>query len=65
MDLHTRLTELAKIKKAPTLVVSVYLDTRWADEQQRDRVRVFLKNEIRQARKAADVEGMEGDLDWI
>jgi peptide subunit release factor 1 (eRF1) len=43
----------------------VYLNTRWADEHQRDRVRVFLKNEIRKTRRAATAEGIEADLDWI
>ncbi len=45
-------------------MVSVYLDTRWADEHQRDRVRVFLKNELRRARQPAD-QALAGDLDWI
>ncbi|MEK6665849.1 MAG: hypothetical protein AABZ20_05440, partial [candidate division NC10 bacterium] len=35
------------------------------DEHQRDRVRVFLKNEIRKARKTATAEGIAADLDWI
>jgi hypothetical protein len=45
-------------------VVSVYLNTRWADEHQRERTRVFLKNEIRKARATADPELLE-DLAWI
>lgn len=66
MDLSARLTELAKLRGTrETPVVSVYLNTRWGDEHQRDRVRVFLKNEIRQARKSAIAEGIEADLDWI
>ena len=66
MDVSARLTELAKLRGTrETPVVSVYLNTRWGDEHQRDRVRVFLKNEIRKARKASTAEGMEADLDWI
>lgn len=66
MDLSARLTELAKMRGVRgTPVVSVYLNTRWADEHQRDRVRVFLKNEIRKTRRAATAEGIEADLDWI
>jgi len=65
MDLKARLTELAKITESPTPVVSVYLNTRWADEHQRERVRVFLKNEIRKARRAAAGRPLEEDLDWI
>jgi hypothetical protein len=48
MTLQTRLVELAKISTAPAPVVSVYLDSRWADEHQRDRVRIFLKNALRE-----------------
>ena len=65
MDLMTALDELGKISKAPTPVVSVYLDTRWADEHQRDRVRVFLKNELARARRAASNRAADSDLDWI
>ena len=65
MDLKTTLGKLGKISKAPTPVVSVYLDTRWADEHHRDRVRVFLKNELTRARRASSNRAADGDLDWI
>ena len=65
MDLQARLTALARIAKASTPVVSVYLDTRWVDEHQRERVRIFLKNELRRARQAANPRAAEADLDWI
>jgi len=65
MDLRARMAELARITAAPTSVVSVYLDTRWTDEQQRDRVRIFLKNELAQARRPGHARGAAGDLDWI
>ena len=64
-DLTARLHELARINAAPGRVVSVYLNTRWSDEHQRDRVRVFLKNELRQARAGAPDAGLASDLDWI
>ncbi|HEU4368356.1 MAG TPA: hypothetical protein VFV05_09045 [Methylomirabilota bacterium] len=44
--------------------MSVYLDTRWSDEHQRERVRIFLKNEIRKA-AAMSVGQLEADLAWI
>jgi peptide subunit release factor 1 (eRF1) len=65
MDPSARLTELAKVERAETPVVSVYLNTRWRDEHQRDRVRVFLKNELARARRATSGRADEGDLDWI
>ena len=65
MDLRARMAELAKIGKAETPVVSVYLDTRWSDEHQRDRVRIFLKNEIAKAREARSRRAAPADLDWI
>lgn len=65
MDLRARLAELAKISKATTPVVSVYLNTRWADEHQRDRVRIFLKNELAQARRGPRPWAAAADLDWV
>ena len=50
-DMKTRLATLAKIAPGRHRVVSVYLNTRWSDEQQRERVRIFLKNELRRARE--------------
>jgi hypothetical protein len=45
-------------------VVSLYLDTRWADEHQRNRARVFLKHEVRKARASAEAALLE-DLAWV
>jgi peptide subunit release factor 1 (eRF1) len=64
-DLTTRLGELARIMPAASPVVSVYLNTRWADEHQRERVRLFLKNELRLARAAGPGPALASDLDWI
>jgi hypothetical protein len=49
---------------APSTVVSVYLNTHWTDEHQRQRARVFLKNEIRRARVGATAQ-LEADLTWV
>ena len=65
MDLSERVTALGKLESASTPVVTVYLGTRWADEHQRDRVRIFLKNELAQARRAAHPRAAQADLDWI
>lgn len=65
MNPKDRLAELGRIRGAASPVVSVYLDTRWSDEHQRDRVRVFVKNEVRRARAAADSPDLLSDLDWV
>jgi peptide subunit release factor 1 (eRF1) len=64
-DLRTRLAALARIARAPAPVVSVYLNTLWTDEHQRDRVRVFLADEIKRARAAGAAPELAADLDWI
>src|SRR5213594_1572097 len=63
-DLAARLSALARLAPTESPVVSVYLDTRWADEQQRQRARVFLRNEIRKARTTAPPD-IEADLSWV
>jgi peptide subunit release factor 1 (eRF1) len=65
MDVRARVIELGKIGRAPAPVVTVYLNTRWADEHQRDRVRIFLKNGLGEARRAPGLRPSEADLDWI
>ncbi len=65
MDMNARMIELSRVAKSDTPVVSVYLDTRWSDEHQRDRVRIFLKNEIAKAREARSRRVAPADLDWI
>jgi len=63
-DLRRRLAELARWEvRDGAAVASVYLDIRWTDEQQRERVRIFLKNELRRAREAGRLPAE--DLDWI
>ena len=64
VDVAARLQELARIKPGPAPVISVYLDTRWSDEHQRDRVRVFLKNETRKA-SAMAAGRLDAELAWI
>jgi peptide subunit release factor 1 (eRF1) len=63
-EVQRRLAELARLPSAERPVVSVYLNTRWSDEDQRHRVRVFLKNRLREARTAA-MRPAEEDLAWI
>jgi len=62
-DIAKRLAELQQRPAAHPGVVSVYLNTRWSDEHQRDRTRVFLTRELQRAR-AAGMAARE-DLDWV
>jgi len=64
-DAAARLRRLAKISGPASPVVTVYLNTRWADEHQRDRVRLFLTSELRKARTAEIDPGLASDLAWI
>ena len=63
-DVAAKLQELARAKPGPAPVISVYLNTRWSDEHQRERVRVFMKNEIRKAAAMA-VGQLEAELAWL
>jgi peptide subunit release factor 1 (eRF1) len=60
-----QIVRLSKLKASPGSVVSVYLNTRWTDEHQRERTRLFLKGELRRAREATLEEGLAKALDWI
>jgi protein required for attachment to host cells len=63
VDFRQRLRELARFESSGSPVVSVYLNTGWVDEHQRERVRIFVKNALAEARgrRWADRD----DLDWI
>jgi hypothetical protein len=41
------LAELARIRSGSEPIVTLYLDVRWKDEQQRERVRIFVQDRIR------------------
>ncbi len=65
MNMREQLDRLSRMGGSPMPVVSVYLNTHWADEHQRGRVRVFLKNELRKARETGAHAPSRADLDWI
>jgi hypothetical protein len=46
-DLDGTLAELAKLRGGTEPIVTLYLDVRWRDEQQRERVRVFVQDRSR------------------
>jgi peptide subunit release factor 1 (eRF1) len=49
-DLAAELHRLARLPESELPFLSVYLDTQWDDEQQRERVRLFVRNRLRQGR---------------
>lgn len=57
-DVRALLSRLAQLERGSP-VVTVSLDTHWRDEQQRDRVRVFIRDRVRDARRLFD--GVEGE----
>lgn len=73
-DLDRTMSELARVRSAGEPIVSLYLDVRWADEQQRERVRLFVQDAIRRAlahypEGTPDREALAGTLErareWI
>jgi peptide subunit release factor 1 (eRF1) len=64
-SLRARLEALAGAGDSDSPVVSVYLNTRWSDEHQRERVRAFLKREVRRAREVDGRAALDEDLHWI
>lgn len=62
-EIAARVARLRHLRATRPEIVSVYLDTHWADEHQRDRTRVFLNRELRRAGAARVVAA--DDLDWI
>lgn len=48
-ELAPILSELARLRSGSEPIVSLYLDVRWRDEQQRERVRLFVQERARQA----------------
>jgi peptide chain release factor subunit 1 len=49
MDKKGEFRKLARIEETGFPFCSLYLNTRWDDEQQRERTRLFTKNELRKA----------------
>ncbi|NWF94070.1 MAG: hypothetical protein HXY46_14310 [Syntrophaceae bacterium] len=60
MDMRSEIKKLARIEEKPYPFLSLYLNTKWDDEQQRERIRLFTKNQLRKAQdqlKGRDREG--------
>ncbi|MGQ9647873.1 MAG: baeRF10 domain-containing protein [Thermodesulfobacteriota bacterium] len=49
MEARSEIRRLARIEESPFPFVSLYIDTKWDDEQQRERTRLFTKNQLKRA----------------
>jgi peptide chain release factor subunit 1 len=47
MDMRSEIRKLARMEESPYPFLSLYLDTKWGDEQQRERIRLFTKNQLK------------------
>lgn len=56
MSTKKEIRQLAKIPESDYPFISLYLNTKWEDEKQRKRVRLFVKNELKDAQKAVKEE---------
>jgi peptide chain release factor subunit 1 len=56
MDIRKEIRKLAKIPETDYPFLSIYLNTKWEDEKQRGRVRLFVKNELKEAQKSIKEE---------
>ena len=56
MDIKKEIKKLAKIPETDYPFISLYLNTKWEDEKQRKRVRLFVKNELKEAQKLVKEE---------
>ena len=65
MTLAEQIAHLSKLNESTGPVISVYLNTRWTDEHQRERTRLFLKSELQRARQTRLAEGLGDAFDWI
>jgi peptide subunit release factor 1 (eRF1) len=62
-EIAARCARLGHVRAPGSGIVSVYLNTHWSDEHQRERTRVFLTRELRRAREAG--VAAPDDLGWI
>lgn len=59
MEIRNEIKRLARIEEGPFPFVSLYLNTRWDSEQQRERIRLFTKNQLKKG-----FDQLKGREDW-
>lgn len=59
MHMRNEIRKLARTEEGPYPFLSLYLNTRWDDEQQRERIRLFTKNQLKKG-----YDQLKGREDW-
>ncbi len=59
MDMKSEIKRLARIEEGPYPFLSLYLNTKWDDEQQRERIRLFTKNQLKKG-----YDRLQGQEEW-
>jgi peptide chain release factor subunit 1 len=59
MEMRNEIKKLARIEEGPHPFFSLYLNTRWDSEQQRERIRLFVKNQLKKG-----MERIRGNEAW-
>jgi peptide chain release factor subunit 1 len=49
MEMRSEIRKLARVEEGPYPFLSLYLNTKWDDEQQRERIRLFTKNQLKKS----------------
>ena len=47
MTMRSEIRILARMEEGPSPFLSLYLNTQWDDEQQRERIRLFTKHQLK------------------
>src|SRR4030043_65894 len=59
MDMRSELKKLARIEEGQYPFLSLYFNTNWDDEQQRERLRLFTKNQLKKG-----YDQLKGREEW-
>lgn len=59
MEMRNEIKKLARIEEGSYPFFSLYLNTRWDSEQQRERIRLFVKNQLKKG-----MEQIRGNEEW-
>ncbi len=58
MEMRNEIRRLARLEETPHPFCSLYLNTKWDDEQQRERTRLFAKNQLKKASDELKEKGL-------